>query len=322
MDTILFDTGCDIHLSILAEGGPGVLLPLVDRPFAQQVIEYLVCRGMNHIHIVSTHRGSGLERALGDGKRWGVSLTFGKSLGTRRPYSFLKRADVGEKPEHVLVGHIDRLPSFIAADWEAALDCPGPVLFYRDAPAADGPESWTGWVVLERSLLPQLNDARSEREVLDAIGAAAGGKEWVSEVVDVLDVRKPHGLLDATRAVLRDRFRVPLHSGRELQPGVWVSPRARVHPTARLLSPLFIGEHATIGRAATVGPDVVVSCRCAIAEETQVQRSLILPDTYVGPDLDLCDVIVSKNLLVNVRLEALTKIHEPGLLANIAGQSG
>ena len=48
-------------------------------------------------------------------------------------------------------------------------------------------------------------------------------------------------------------------NGRELKPGVWVAEHARIHRTARVLAPAFVGAHARLRAASVI-------TRCSVVE--------------------------------------------------------
>ena len=55
---------------------PAALLPLVDRPFIQHVVEHLVDCGITEIHVVLSHLPEKVEALLGDGQRWGIRIRY------------------------------------------------------------------------------------------------------------------------------------------------------------------------------------------------------------------------------------------------------
>ena len=75
MRAVLFCTGDWPALAPLNDRLPGPLLPLLDRPFLQHVVEYLISRGVKRFDIVLSHLPEKVEEALGDGKRWGCPIT-------------------------------------------------------------------------------------------------------------------------------------------------------------------------------------------------------------------------------------------------------
>ena len=95
----------------LTERYPTPLLPLVDRPFLQHVIEFCVHQGVRRFDFVLSHLPEKVEEFLGGGERWGSSFTCHLAREPSRPYRLLRVLDFAGGPdEPVLFGHADRLP--------------------------------------------------------------------------------------------------------------------------------------------------------------------------------------------------------------------
>src|SRR5512146_3031843 len=74
--------------------------------------------------------------------------------------------------------------------------------------------------------------------------------------------------------------------GCEIKPGVWVADGARVHRTARLLAPCFVGARAKIRAASLLTRGCVVEHHAQIDCGTIVENSTVLPSATVGAGLD------------------------------------
>lgn len=69
--------------------------------------------------------------------------------------------------------------------------------------------------------------------------------------------------------------------------GAWIHPRARIDPRALIEGPCWIGDGVRISAGARVGPHAVIGAGCVIDSGSDVRRSVILPDTYLGAALTL-----------------------------------
>ena len=69
--------------------------------------------------------------------------------------------------------------------------------------------------------------------------------------------------------------------------GGWVGPRARIHPSATLTPPFWIGTGTEIGPDCRVGPGALVGPGCLLEMDVHVENSLVLPRTFLGRHLDL-----------------------------------
>ncbi|MCP4461055.1 MAG: hypothetical protein GY816_23990, partial [Cytophagales bacterium] len=55
---------------------PSAMMPLIDRPFIQHVVEYLVNQGFDRFDVVLCQHPEKIKALLGDGTRWGVKFKY------------------------------------------------------------------------------------------------------------------------------------------------------------------------------------------------------------------------------------------------------
>src|SRR5437764_2986305 len=121
MRAIIIATGESPGTEPLNEHYPTPLLPLVDRPFLQHVIESCVHQGIFRFDFILSHLPEKIEHFLGDGKRWGCTFTTHLVGDPLRPYRLLKILNFGDRPgESLLLGHADRLPQLRLAEASAS----------------------------------------------------------------------------------------------------------------------------------------------------------------------------------------------------------
>src|SRR5258708_629308 len=94
----------------LNERMPLCLLPLVDRPFIQHIVEMLVDQGISEFDFVLNHLPEKIEHLLGDGKRGGSVFHYPLARDPRRPYRVLRTVMSEDGGEPLLLVHADRLP--------------------------------------------------------------------------------------------------------------------------------------------------------------------------------------------------------------------
>jgi NDP-sugar pyrophosphorylase family protein len=91
-----------------------------------------------------------------------------------------------------------------------------------------------------------------------------------------------------------------------------------LHPTVKLISPVFIAPNARIERGVTLGPNVVVGEGSVIDANTSVQNSLVCAKTYIGMDLEIKDSILEGGELFHTVLSASLTLREPMFLSRLA----
>src|SRR5579884_2167414 len=93
MRAIILATGVSPEAPFLYDHYPVPMIPLVDRPFIQHVVEVCARDGVSHFDFVLHHLPEKIEHHLGDGTRWGSTFTFHLARDESRPYRLLKSLD-------------------------------------------------------------------------------------------------------------------------------------------------------------------------------------------------------------------------------------
>ena len=275
-----------------AQRTPTELMQLVDRPVAQHAVETIVSLGCTRIDVILGSDPDRFESAIGDGQRWGVQVHYHLARDPERPYARIPAIQVSES--NVLLAHADRLPS------------PGGVREGRIV---------GGWGVLSRHTLGEI-PVDMTVDGLDYWLA----RRWELPVSlahdrdDLLDVTTPLDFLRASGTVVSCQRSDLLRTGRERSPGVWVGWGARIHPSARLQGPLFIGEQAQVGAGAEIGPNAVVGAGAYLADGVRVADAVVQPRTYVGDALTVERAVAGEGWLVDAELDTAVSVMDPLLL--------
>ncbi len=103
--------------------------------------------------------------------------------------------------------------------------------------------------------------------------------------------------------------------GCEVKPGVWVAEHARIHRTARVLAPAFVGARARLRAASVVTRGSVVEHHAEVDCGTVLEDATILPYTYVGAGLDAAHAVAGWGRIAHLRRNAEVEIADSRLLA-------
>jgi carbonic anhydrase/acetyltransferase-like protein (isoleucine patch superfamily) len=106
-------------------------------------------------------------------------------------------------------------------------------------------------------------------------------------------------------------------NGRELKPGVWVGERARIHRSARVLAPAFVGAHAKLRAASVVTRCSAVEHHVEVDCGTVLEDTSVLPYTYVGTGLDAAHAVAGFGKICHLRRRAEVEISDPRLLGTV-----
>lgn len=107
---------------------------------------------------------------------------------------------------------------------------------------------------------------------------------------------------------------------KEIRPGVWVEDGARIHKSARLVAPVYIGAGAKIGASAVITRFSNVERNSTVGAGTVVDSASILSDTELGAGLELSGTVLEGNMLLDVRRNVALCIHDPNLIRDIGAR--
>jgi carbonic anhydrase/acetyltransferase-like protein (isoleucine patch superfamily) len=73
--------------------------------------------------------------------------------------------------------------------------------------------------------------------------------------------------------------------GTEIRDQMWIGEGVSLASSARVIGPTYIGDRSIVRAGATIGPFASVECDCVVDCGTTLERSTVLPCTYLAPGL-------------------------------------
>ncbi|HET7439743.1 MAG TPA: hypothetical protein VFJ47_00455 [Terriglobales bacterium] len=105
--------------------------------------------------------------------------------------------------------------------------------------------------------------------------------------------------------------------GREVRPGVWLGPDARLDARARVLAPTFVGAHSRIRAAALVTRGSSIEHHCDVDCGTVIDDANVLPFSYLGPGLEVAHALVDGGRLLHLPHNLELEISDHRLLGRL-----
>ncbi len=283
-------------------GVPNCLLPFLDRPALQWVVERLVRLGCTQIHVVLGDHPLPIRAFLEEGARWGCRLVYHHAGAEERFGQIMRRLDLAPEPGYVLA-NATRLPFGEDSTLFQALPATssGRAAVWNQ----DSLTHWGGWGVFTGAWL-LAQDVESRQAALEAC------------LLQVETIEKPlltMPLSAATPAALIESNRRLLSDGSPESPMQRIGRGCTTHPGAQLVPPFLIGQQVKIGFGAIIGPEVVIGDGALIDRDAHLHRSVISPNTYVGEGLELEGAVAREHWLANTRLDTVIEITDSHLLS-------
>lgn len=330
MKAVILVGGEGTRLRPLTYTIPKPMIPLANRPFLEHVIEYLKSHGIDDIVLSMCYRPDVIERHFGDGRRFGIRLTYvveESPLGTAGGVKNVEK-------------HLDDTFFVFNGDVLTDLDLTEMLKSHRargakatlgltpvEDPTAYGlvethddlrvkafveKPTWdrvttnlinAGTYVLEPEVLdhvPPDTFYMFERGLFpfllqrgDPVYAFPSDAYWI-------DVGTPEKYLTVHHDLLSGKTTRPL-SGKALKPGVWVGDGCRVDASAKLVPPIVLGERVRVEEEAKLIGPLVLGDDCVVGSHSTVEDAIVWAGTRIGSHVVLRHCIVGGRAIVGDR---------------------
>jgi hypothetical protein len=286
---------------------PWALLPVGSRPLMSYWLELCVDLGIRDVQVVLGREAEFVELFCGNGEKWGLRINYSFMHPHEDPVSYLSR-DIDRWTEGLLyIGDAffpRRTETYRAEQLQILLD---------------------GWCVRHRDR-PALFISRDEDEIRRFIRDSSTGGAGVLQtgtgdrLVDtsgldpVFISTVPH-YYQLNMEVVAGEMNRYLSSGYSSVDGAAIGTNVITPSSAILKPPLAIGNDCRIGAISSIGPDTVISDHVLIDRQSEISRSIILSDTYIGRNLEVNGKIVSGNRIIDPQDGTVLEIEDPWLVA-------
>jgi mannose-1-phosphate guanylyltransferase/phosphomannomutase len=324
MKAVIMAGGEGTRLRPLTANQPKPMLPMVNRPMAEHVVNLLRRHGFEDIVVTVAFLANHVRTYFGDGSEFGVRMVYATEetpLGTAG--SVLNARD--ELDERFLVISGDVLTDIDLSELVLFHDKKGskvtlalkamenPLEFGIVITGADGrierfleKPGWgdvfsdtinTGIYVLEPEVFDWIPEGRQvdfSAEVFPAMlagnrpmfGFVAGGY-WE-------DVGTHDAYLSAHVDILDGKVDVDI-PGFPLRPGVWIGEGAEVHPSAEVEGPALIGGNCRIDPGCLVRDHSVLGANVRVGENSLIEHTVIHENSYLAAGVTARGAVISRS---------------------------
>jgi mannose-1-phosphate guanylyltransferase/phosphomannomutase len=334
MKAVIMAGGEGTRLRPLTSNAPKPLLPLVNKPMMEHVVDLLKRHGIDEIVVTVAFMANAIRDYFGDGSEHGVAVSYATEetpLGTAG--SVRNAMDLLDERFLVISGDV-----LTDVDLTAIVDCheknralatiglahvENPLEFGIVITREDGSierflekPTWgqvfsdtinTGIFVLEPEIFDFIDADRPvdfSSEVFPALLDA--GKPLFGAVTEGYweDVGTLEAYVRAHKDILDGKVDVAI-PGFEMRPGVWFAEGADVHPDATVVGPAVIGENCRVEAGATVGEYGVLGANVRMRAEAFLERTVVNDNAYLGEAVRLRGTVIGRScdLRKSVRTE-------------------
>ncbi len=327
MKAVVMAGGEGSRLRPLTCGRPKPMVPVLNRPVMQYIVDLLKKHGFTEIAVTLQYQPQAIKDYFGSGTEWGVSFRYfveetplGTAGSVKNAASFLDETFLVISGDALTDLDLSMAVKFhkehgaLATLVLTRVECPleyGVVITESDGRIKRFLEKpgWsevfsdtvnTGIYVLEPEVLDyfapgQMFDFSQDlfplllRENKPLYGVVLSGY-WC-------DIGSIGQYMEAHCDVLAGRVNLSL-PGKEAAPGIRVEEGAVISEAAQIRGPVFIGANCQIGPGAKIEPYTVLGSGCLIGENASIKRSVLWNNVYVGKNAALRGAVVGSRVQV------------------------
>lgn len=305
-------TGNHINqLGAVNEEMPGCMVPLLDRPWLQHLVENLITHGIRNIHFFNCDMPHRIEEHFQDGKRWGASFTYHLCRDEMAQLKRLRLQSELAEADLILLARANSI-LFDIPDFSLSENCRPAILG-----PADKTEELFNWYLVKPAELKQAGDFAAFGDLGGHLKSQIRDNQQSLACREFLLLDQAADLIAAQKEALSGRLKGLLCNAAEIEPGIRIARNVSIAPSAKIAAPVFIGENSQISDKAEIGPNTSIGSDCIVDSSSKISNSSIFPGTYVGEYLNIDNSIVNQSMLLNLDINGQIFLDEKFLLGTI-----
>lgn len=300
------------QMGAINEEMPGCMVPLLDRPWLQHLVEYLVNRGLKQFHFFNCDFPQSIEQYFQDGRRWGVDFTYhlGRDEGSLLKQVSLQAELAGD--QMILLAQANAILFAIPEFAESV------ALSSQTFIAGNSDTDCFNWHLLPASDICQAREAASFASLSKRLFEISDPRSHLLVTPDnFLQFQTLKDLLIAQNDALSGKFPDLIFNANEVEPGVRISRNVSLDPTVKIVPPVFLGENSQIFANARLGPNACIGSDCICDNGSTICDACVFSGTYIGEALNIRKSLVNRNNLLNLEIDGQIYLDEDFLLGSM-----
>ena len=327
MKAMILAAGVGSRLDPLTRNLPKPLVPIVNKPVMEHIVELLARNGINEIMVNLHYHGDQIKKYFGDGKKWGVQISYSPEEELWGDAGSVKRCESFFDETFIVIGGDDLadmdLKRLLKQHKEKKALCTIALSLVSD------PGEYGIVLINERGKISRFLE-KPKGEVIFSNMANTGVYVFEPEIFEFIPKGEVYGfgnnvfpfLLEQkkrfygylTSSYWRDvgnlkqyqethrdalggkvgiKFPLP-----EVKKYVWIGKNTEIHPSAEIGYPVVIGNNCRIDANAKVLENSVLGDNCVVEKDAVVRNSIMWEGARVMEQTMLERCVVGKGCAV------------------------
>ncbi len=301
---------------LLTEGIPVAMLPVLNKPIIEHLLERCVEAGLSTIHVAVTEHPRPARLFLGGGERWGVEIETTSMKDSCTDQQLLSRI-VGDQGGPCLLIPAETLTDLdlrtLLEFHEQSGNQVTRVVAARDSGFQEDcrPGKAMGQTCsTAKSVDTGIVVASPPFDHQDSVGEFNFFGDWIR-------VQDPAQLWEANQEAVSGSFPQLRRPATSAKDGNWFGHHCTIHSLATIGTPVFVGNHVRIGPHAEILKGSVLGNGVIIDANATVKSSVVMDHTYVGAYTNVEERIVSGRFVMNVRTGSSIEVSDPIIVSGV-----
>ncbi|WP_003543258.1 mannose-1-phosphate guanyltransferase [Desulfotomaculum nigrificans] len=328
MKAIIMAGGEGTRLRPLTCGRPKPMMPVVNRPMMEHIVDLLKRHGINEIGVTLQYLPDAIRDYFGSGSEFGVHMRYyvekvplGTAGSVKNAQQFLDETFVVISGDALTDLDLSQAMEFHRQKGAMAtlvltpVDCPleyGVVITDQDGRITQFLEKpgWgevfsdtvnTGIYILEPEVLNYFEPGQKFDFSKDLFPLLLKEKQPLYGTVLAgywCDIGNLQQYVQAHQDCLTGKAAIKI-PGTEIAPGIWIGENTRIDREAQINGPVLIGDNCLIGPGAVIDAYSVIGNGCMVQEQATLKRSVVWDNVYIGPKSAIRGAVIGSRVKVN-----------------------
>jgi len=279
------------------------LMPVVNKPVAEHLIELLLENDIREMIFILNHQPYETEQYFKMGERWGCNISYSLVREYQGPMEAISRVKNSIEDGFIIfpvnmITNLD-IASFIKFNHETLADLTLPVT--PEELKRSGTINFRPFIMSYRALchLTNVRENIGLKGIINNFNHAGLKSNRYMAEFDYCFIKSLNDYIEVNRAVLRGEIRGITIPGKEIRKGLWVGRNSFIDPEAEINTPVLIGESCSIKKSVTIG-DSIIGDGVIVNRESNINKSIICEKSYIGTNTEINDSIVNHNFIFNI----------------------
>lgn len=255
------------------------LLSIGNKPLLEYVLDFCNLCGIREIRVLQSRPDARLREYYGDGSRWNCEISYGICREGQPLREILLRnaGMIGGDDLFLISGYL-----FFACRMDAGVKI------------EVAPDEVRGKVLRGERGLFVAGRERCRNFTLE--GLAESRRLRPGDLLSLDSVKNYYEL--SMRLVSGEARNYVMHSYCRDE-DIYIGAGVEIPLRAEVNKPVMLGDNSRLSERTAAGPGAIVGCNSLIDAGTSVINSIVMDNTYVGPELEIRNKIICRNRLID-----------------------